>query len=851
MKFLKPLGVIIIVAMLVGAAFLTIAPSAQAFDSQWDTFFYVIATPNPVGVGQTVVVTMGIDKVHPFASMRANNFEGFICKITRPDGTTETKGPMTTYSMANTYFMYTPTQAGNYTFEGSWPGQWANGSYTSISASYGNWANGTGTRIFENRWYKPSHATTTLTVQSTALPTIPDTPLPTDAWTRPISGENKGWYHIADNWLMLSYDQTSRTFSATAFAPYTSAPNSPHILWKQPVTFGGIIGGPYGDKTYYTGLSYEQFYLPMIIQGRIIYADHGPTTSSAASIFGTRCISLYTGEEIWYLNNTNIAFAQVLEYDSGNEHGGLSYLWSTSGSGTNQTWYMYDAFAGRQILTVTNVTAGTTIFGPSGELLSYSITGTGANRRMIMWNSSLAIVGFVNDYWSPAFGSIINGARGIQWNASMPALPGDPTLSLIAEDTIFLTTVDMTQYPPVFIDVAFPATLNPDSSGNYPTSTNPLWNLNRTNIQTHRPSLSRNIGNGIYARWDQALTQIHGYSIRTGQELWVTNPLPMGWGLFSGGLHIAYGKIYMGSYDGHLRAYDTTNGKLAWDYYTGSAGFENAYGTFPAYGFTIADHTVFLTNDEHSPDAIPWRNGNLTAINADTGAREWMVDGRHRHTTISDGILTTFNLYDNQIYTFGKGPSKTTVVAPQTAIITGLSIIIQGTVTDQTPSSKDTPAISDQNMGAWMAYLHMQKTKPTDATGVPIKLAAIDSNGNTVDLGTVYSDMSGLYSQVWTPTQQGKYIIVATFEGSNSYSSSSAETAVIITQAAPAPTTTVAPTPVTPTATVAPTATISASPTVAPTPGTGLSTETLLIAGAAIVIIIAVIAAALVLRKRK
>lgn len=43
----------------------------------------------------------------------------------------------------------------------------------------------------------------------------------------------------------------------------------------------------------------------------------------------------------------------------------------------------------------------------------------------------------------------------------------------------------------------------------------------------------------------------------------------------------------------------------------------------------------------------------------------------------------------------------------------------------------------------------------------------------------------------------------------------------------------------------------NASPTVAPTPGTGMSNETLLIAGAAVVIIIAVIVAALVLRKRK
>ncbi len=61
----------------------------------------------------------------------------------------------------------------------------------------------------------------------------------------------------------------------------------------------------------------------------------------------------------------------------------------------------------------------------------------------------------------------------------------------------------------------------------------------------------------------------------------------------------------------------------------------------------------------------------------------------------------------------------------------------------------------------------------------------------------------------------------------------------------PMPTTTPIVTPI-PTATVAPTA----SPSIA-APTAGISTETLLIAGAAVVIIIAVIAAALVLRKRK
>jgi hypothetical protein len=110
----------------------------------------------------------------------------------------------------------------------------------------------------------------------------------------------------------------------------------------------------------------------------------------------------------------------------------------------------------------------------------------------------------------------------------------------------------------------------------------------------------------------------------------------------------------------------------------------------------------------------------------------------------------------------------------------------------------------------------------------------------------------GTFAIMWTPATPGLYKIVATFEGSGAYYSSYAETALgVVTAPAiitPIPTQTATTQP-----TVAPTTTptVSASPTVAPTPGTGISTETLLIAGAAVIIIIAIIAAALVLRKRK
>jgi hypothetical protein len=177
--------------------------------------------------------------------------------------------------------------------------------------------------------------------------------------------------------------------------------------------------------------------------------------------------------------------------------------------------------------------------------------------------------------------------------------------------------------------------------------------------------------------------------------------------------------------------------------------------------------------------------------------------------------------------------------------------MITGTVTDQSVGAKDSPAISDESMQSWMEYKYMQKVIPTNAIGVKVSLTAVGPSGNTIDIGIATTNIAGSYGIMWTPQEEGQYLIKATFAGTNSYGSSYEMTYLGVGPAAsaaptqtPAPTQTVAPT-------STPSATVSASPTVAPTPGTGVSTETLLIAGAAVVIIIAVIAAALVLRKRK
>lgn len=831
---IKALATFTMVLMLVTAAFLASIPAVGAL-TEYDTFAFVMVSPNPVGVGQDTLVTFRIDKTNPLTTgvITGELWQGFQVRIIKPDGTIETKGPYEGDPTGGSWFMYTPTQVGVYKFQCTFPGQAVN-----ISAT-------------DQRWYKAStSASLDLVVQQNPVKYYEGSPpLPTGYWTRPINSENKNWWQVADDWLMKGYDRSeTRPFAGgTAFAPYTSAPNSAHVLWKTPIYFGGIVGGAFGDMSFYTGLAYEQFFNSMIQQGVLFYTVTGPTSS--ADSFGTRFLNLYTGEEIAYLNNTNISFGQNLLIDIPNEHGVLPYLWSVSGT----TGKMYDSFNRREILTVTNIPSGTDTFGPNGELIRYGFTGTSSNRRLIMWNSTLAILGTsFSEYWSPRVGSTIDGSRGVQWNVSIPNVGASQSIKMIGEGVIVTGYQVSTVYPNIYAYQGYPTTLERDAAGNYPTSITHLWAENRTNLYGFRERIGRNINNGVYTQYDEPTMKLHGYNAKTGRELWVTQSLPMGWGLFGASQTVAYGKAYRAGYDGYIRAFDAGTGQQVWEYFFGTPGYlENAYGVYPVQeGFTIADKKVFVTSGEHSPDAVIWRGGRLWAIDAETGAEVWSINGRFRNPTVADGILVALNSMDGVAYAFGKGPSKITVQAPLSAVPRGTAITITGTITDQSPGQEGTPAVSDASMGAWMEYLHMQKTMPTNATGVSIKLTAIDPNGNTQDIGTVTSDLNGVFGTMWTPPVEGFYQIVATFEGSESYSSSVTSTYFSVGPApatsAPAVTSTATPT-ATPTPTPAPTV----SPSVVPEPEAAPSTDMYIVVAAAAVILVVVAVAAVFLRKRK
>ena len=74
----------------------------------------------------------------------------------------------------------------------------------------------------------------------------------------------------------------------------------------------------------------------------------------------------------------------------------------------------------------------------------------------------------------------------------------------------------------------------------------------------------------------------------------------------------------------------------------------------------------------------------------------------------------------------------------------------------------------------------MQKPYPEDVTGVPVELRVVHPNGEVEWITTVTSDGYGNYAYVYTPPTEGIYKVIATFPGSESYWSSSAESALAV-----------------------------------------------------------------------
>ena len=194
------------------------------------------------------------------------------------------------------------------------------------------------------------------------------------------------------------------------------------------------------------------------------------------------------------------------------------------------------------------------------------------------------------------------------------------------------------------------------------------------------------------------------------------------------------------------------------------------------------------------------RGGPYACVNATDGSEIFRINGLMRETrwggnpVMGDSIIAGYDTYDLQIYAMGKGPSQTTVTAPNLGAAPGQSVLIAGKVTDISPGTTDSrialrfpngvPAVSDESQSQYMLYVYKQFEMPTNATGVPVTISVIDANGNFREIGTTTSDSTGSYSLSWMPDISGKYTVIATFAGSNAYYGSYDQTSFVVDEAA-------------------------------------------------------------------
>jgi outer membrane protein assembly factor BamB len=784
---------IVIFFILSMTASMILTPTTNAHTPPWSipTYAYIDSSPNPVGVGQSVSLVFWIDAIPPTAAgVAGDRWINLKVEVTKPDGTNETIGLFSSDPVGGSYASYTPEQPGNYTFYFSFPGQVATG-------STGTGINGTTTSAFINDYYQPSNAKETITVQQEPIPGVISYPLPTEYWARPIEGQNAYWYTIGSNYL-------STPQIVGRVQPSGTAPNSGHIMWTKPIMDGGVVGGTntgQSGMTYYEGTAYEQkFTNSMIIHGRLYYDLPRSDTGTGG---GYVCVNLHTGEMIYWQNMTMPSFGQLYDYESLNQHGVISngYLWSTSGT----TWIAYDPRTGNWLFNLTDVPTGTAAYGSNGEILRYVING--ANKWLALWNNTAAhdltgatiasdVTSTSFNQWRPV-GKTVNASQAYSWNLTIPSMmTGATIVSVFPEDILLgrngtLPTVSSSWAPYTMWAIS----LKPASKGQLlwmKTYDAPTGNLSRS-IRQVDPQTR------VFAMYDQQVMQYTGYSLDNGSYLWGPTPseAPLNFyalttGAFGvGASAVAYGNLYSTGYSGIVYCYDLKTGNLLWTY-EAKAGLASPSGVYSLLMTAIADGKIYLQSYEHSANAPHWQDSKMRCINASTGEELWAVFGwgNSSPNPVADGYIVYLNAYDMQLYCFGKGPSATSVSMQNDAG----GIQIMGTVIDTAAGTNQeaqagrfphgVPAVSDASENAWMEYVYTQKPLPTNITGVPVSLDAIDPNGNSIHIGDATSDADGYYCLLVNPNMlsagAGIYKVIASFAGSNSYWPSHSESFFVV-----------------------------------------------------------------------
>jgi outer membrane protein assembly factor BamB len=414
--------------------------------------------------------------------------------------------------------------------------------------------------------------------------------------------------------------------------------------------------------------------------------------------------------------------------------------------------------------------AGTVEIGPYGECFVYFAYPSLVGGNLTKWNMWKEKI----DAGATAEAGIVNTFQeGIMWTVPL----GNSAPGLITDNAICTSTRDV-DFPFEGYDTQTGAQLY--------NVTHPDYNV-AASMTAGYGKIFGMCSDGYWRAW----------SARTGLEVWkATYPDAYPWGYFTVyNSAAAYGNFYGGSYSGYYNCFDAETGENKWNYYAGKST-ETSTGHLQFWGApAVADGKIFVSEGSQHPVSSPFERGaNLVCLNATTGEVIWkfsLRDGAADAGTkaIAEGKLFICDGYTGYELCFDKGRTATTLQVGPKSSVEGSSVIIEGTVKDLSPANVLAPAcVSDESMTPWMEYCNINGPIPTNATGVEVTLSVLDSNNNYRDIGTVTTDPynEGYYNLACTPEVPGKFIVYATFKGTNSYWSSYAVSSFVVDEA-PAP----------------------------------------------------------------
>ena len=438
--------------------------------------------------------------------------------------------------------------------------------------------------------------------------------------------------------------------------------------------------------------------------------------------------------EHFSVNSALLKNGEVFNYLSVNEYGGYAYLWGTQGT----TYSMYDAMTGNFVLNITSVTLGTLTEDQNGNLLDYYVNSSTANAynapTLNLWNATDCVMNWVRatntgiagnpsvlgNTWYPPQNANIPFSYGIQWSKPLATnITGGGSFSTLGISKVDTGATDSISTPTVLMTSTNPNSFSSWNSGwqiqaGYNAYTGQqLWLVNRT-LPTWCDTAILCSQDGMYAIFCFETGAWYVYSMTTGQQLWgpITSPAFQAFDSESveNGI-IADGKLIGIGFGGDVTAFNATNGNVLWTWSTPNSGTESPYGTYPLWvGFnyqaTVAgDELLIGGGHEYSPPLF--QGSQLWAINITTGKTVWNDLGFDCEScaAVSDGVAVDFNSYDNQIYCYGTGPSRTTVTAPDVGVTTATPITITGTVTDISAGSQQNAVASELSQMGFQRFL--------------------------------------------------------------------------------------------------------------------------------------------------